>query len=186
MDSTTVIASAKVQFVKAIDHMKAEFSKLQVGRASAGLVDGIMIDMYGSHQALKAVANVSVPDAKTLQIQPWDKGALHAIEKAITDAGLGLNPVNTGLAIMINMPPMTEERRLEVVKRVKTLAEEAKISVRNARQEAHTAFKQLKDDGEMTEDDIRGSEKQLQESVDDTNNQIEESAKTKEHGVMTV
>jgi ribosome recycling factor len=186
MDSNTAIDSAKEQFQKALLHMKDEFSKLQVGRASAGLVDGLMVDMYGSAQPLKAVANISVPDAKTLQIQPWDKSALHAIEKAVVDAGLGLNPVNTGLAIMINMPPMTEERRLEVVKRVKALAEEARISVRNARQDAHNAFKQMKDNNEMTEDDVHGADKKLQEVVDSSNNEIDEAAKTKEQGVMTV
>ncbi|MBT3864423.1 ribosome recycling factor [Candidatus Peregrinibacteria bacterium] len=180
------INKAKVAFGGAVEHMKSEFSKLQVGRAHAGLLENLMVEMYGSLQPLKAVANISVPDAKTLQVQPWDKAGLHPIEKAITDSGLGLNPVNTGLAIMINMPPMTEERRADVVKHVKGLAEDARISVRTARQDAHNAFKQMKDNNEMTEDDVRSADKQLQESVDASNKQIDEAAKAKEQAVMTV
>jgi len=178
--------ASKVGFQKALDHMKSEFSKLQIGRASSGLVDNLNVDMYGSSQPLKAVASISVPDATTLQIQPWDKGALRAIEKAIVDSNTGLNPVNTGVAIMINMPPMTEERRAEVAKQVRVLSEDAKIAIRNTRQEAIAEFKKMKDSNEMTEDDLRSSEKKLQESVDSFNKLVEESSKSKEHDIMTV
>lgn len=186
MDMEGSINKAKEQFAQAVAHLKSEFSKLQIGRAHTGLVESIMVDMYGTMQPLKALANVAVPEPKTLMIQPWDRGALHAIEKAITESGLGLNPVNNGVAVIINMPPMTEERRAEVAKIVKSLAEEAKIAVRTARQDAHNAFKQMKEAGDMTEDDVFGAEKRLQTTVDEANSQIEALAASKEKDIMTI
>jgi ribosome recycling factor len=180
------LTTARNDFQKALVRMKEEFSKLQVGRANAGLVEGIMVDMYGTSQPLKAVANVSVPDSKTLSIQPWDRSALGAIEKAVVTANLGLNPSNNGLAVIISIPPLTEERRAEVAKKVRGLAEDAKISVRNARQDALNALKKMKDDKTIAEDDYFSAEKKLQEAVDEINKQIDEVAGEKEKGVMTV
>ena len=180
------INKAKEQFAAALTHLKSEFSKLQIGRAHAGLVEGIMVEMYGAVQPLKAIANIAIPEPKTIMIQPWDRGGLHAIEKAITDSGLGLNPINNGVAIIINMPPMTEERRADVAKIVKTLAEEARIVIRTSRQDAHTAFKQMKDANQMTEDDVFGAEKRLQVLVDSANNDIDSAAKSKEQDIMTI
>ncbi len=180
------IQTAKSGFQAAVERMKDEFKKLQVGRASAALVEGIMVEMYGSHQPLKAVANISIPDPKTISIQPWDKSALAAVEKAIVAANLGLNPMNNGNSVMINMPPLTEERRSEVAKRVRELAEDAKISVRTARQDAINAMKRAKDDKQITEDDVFSGEKKLQEAVDESNKQIEEASKSKEQSIMTL
>lgn len=180
------IQTAKNSFQAAVERMKEAFKKLQVGRASAALVDGVMVEMYGAHQPLKAVANISIPDPKTISIQPWDKSALGAIEKGILAANLGLNPMNNGVSVLINMPPLTEERRVEVAKRVRELAEEAKISVRNARQDAVNAMKRAKDEKQITEDDFFGGEKKLQEAVDESNKQIEEAAKEKEQDIMKV
>lgn len=178
--------TAKDNFQKALQHMQEEFKKLQVGRASPALVDGLMVEMYGTHQPLKALANVSIPDPKTLSIQPWDRNALVPIEKAISNSGLGLNPINNGLAIILNMPPMTEERRAEVVKRVKTLAEEARIAVRTSRQDAMVHIKKLKETSEITEDDLFSAEKEMQTHVDAANKQIDDSFKAKEQDIMTI
>ncbi|MFH1533822.1 MAG: ribosome recycling factor [Nitrospirota bacterium] len=181
-----VISKARAEFDKAIAHLKEEFARLQVGRANASLVENIPVDVYGSSQPVKAVANVSIPDAKTIQIQPWDKSTLVPIEKAIVGIGTGLNPVNDGICVRINIPPLTEERRTDLTKHVKKLAEDARISVRTARQDAHNSFKQLKADGKMTEDDLYSSDKDLQKVVDEANSKIDETTDAKEKDVMTV
>jgi len=180
------IQTAKSGFQAAVERMKDEFKKLQVGRASAALVEGVMVDVYGAQQPMKAVASISIPDPKTISIQPWDKNVLASVEKAIVAANLGLNPMNNGNSVLINMPPMTEERRTDVAKKVRELSEAAKISVRNVRQDAINAMKKAKDDKQITEDDVFSGEKKLQDSVDEANKQIEESAKTKEQDIMTV
>lgn len=173
-------------FEKAFTHMKEEFAKLQIGRASAALVEGINVESYGSMQALKAVASISIPDAKTINIQPWDRGQLHSIEDAIRKADIGINPTNNGIMVILNVPPLTEERRSLLAKNVGKLSEEAKIAVRNSRQSLHNKFKSLKEAKEMTEDDQRLGEKLLQERVDEFNKMIEEAAKQKEQDIMTV
>jgi ribosome recycling factor len=180
------MSTAKTAFQAAIERMDGSFKRLQVGRASANLVDGVLVDMYGTQQPLKAVANVSIPDPKTISIQPWDKNALGPVEKAIVAANLGLNPMNNGNSILINMPPMTEERRVEVAKRVRELSEEAKISVRNARQDALNAMKRAKDNKEIAEDEYFGAEKKLQEAVDEANKKIDEDARAKEQDIMKI
>ncbi len=186
MSTDPFIQAAASEFEKAFSHMNQEFSRLQVGRANPSLVEHLQVESYGAQQPLKNVANISVPDPKTLQIQPWDKSILGTIEKAIQAAGLGLNPVNNGTAVLINIPPLTEERRKEIVKIVHHLAEEARISIRNARQTAHSKFKQMAQDKQITEDDAISAEKRLQEKVDDYNKQVAEAAKAKEEAVMTV
>lgn len=186
MSVEQALSDMEKEFGKVVQHLKEEFSRLQVGRASPGLVEHVMVDVYGSVQPLKAVAGVNIPDAKTIQIQPWDRGSLGAIEKAITQADLGLNPVNDGVCIRINIPPLTEERRVQLTKTVRKLAEESKISVRNARQDAHNHFKKLKADNLLTEDDSRGADKHLQDKVDKVNKEIDELTKAKEQDVMTI
>ncbi|MBU1019460.1 MAG: ribosome recycling factor [Patescibacteria group bacterium] len=180
------IDQAKQEFEKALLHLKEEYGKLQAGRANPSMVEGLNVDAYGSSQPVKAVATVTIPDPKTLQIQPWDKSMIAAIEKAIRESGLGLNPVNNGISVMLNIPPLTEERRTDLVKVVKKLSEEAKISIRNARQTAHTRFKEAEGAGEMTEDDKYGSEKKLQEVVDDYNGKVDEMERAKSESIMTV
>ncbi|MBT3705093.1 ribosome recycling factor [Candidatus Peregrinibacteria bacterium] len=180
------IQTAKSGFQAAVERMGEEFKKLQIGRASAALVEGVMVEVYGAQQPLKAVASISIPDPKTISIQPWDKGVLGSVEKAIVAANLGLNPMNNGNSVMITMPPLTEERRGEVAKRVRELSEDAKISIRNVRQDAINAMKKAKDDKQITEDDVFSGEKKLQEAVDESNKQIEETAKSKEQSIMTL
>ena len=186
MSTDPFIQAAVSDFEKALNHMNDEFSRLQIGRANPSLIEHISVEAYGSQQPLKNMANISVPDPKTLHIQPWDKSVMRDIEKAIQTAGLGLNPVNNGVAILLTIPPLTEERRKDIVKIVHQLAEEARISIRNARQTAHSTFKQMSQNKEITEDDATGAEKRLQEKVDDYNKQVAEAAKTKEEAVMTV
>ncbi len=181
-----VIQKAVSEFDKVIQHLQEEYKRLQVGRANASLVENIPVDVYGATQPIKAVANISIPDPRTIQIQPWDKHMLAPIEKAIVGIGTGLNPVNDGNCVRINIPPLTEERRTELTKHVKKLAEDARISVRNARQDAHNQFKKMKADGEMTEDDLHMMDKKLQEKVDDANKKIDEHSEMKEKDVMTV
>ena len=168
---------------KTVEHLKIEYAKLQTGRASASLVEGIMIDAYGHKQPLKAVSGISIQDARTIVIQPWDKGVMQQVEAAIRDADIGVNPVNDGVAIRINLPPMTEERRIQIVKIVKELAEEARISVRQQRQEFHSNSKR---DEDRSEDEHRDFEAALQKEVDKTNKEMEEIAKGKEEDIMKV
>ncbi len=180
------IDDAASQMKKAIDHLKDEFSKLQVGRATPALVEDVKVDAYGSLQSLKAVASVSVPDAKTIQIQPWDRSLLGAIEKGIQIANIGLTPNNDGIYIRINIPPLTEERRKDLVKVVSRYAEEAKIAIRNTRQEANNSFNAMKKNSEMTEDELHAGIKVIQDHVDRSNREIEEMSKKKEQDIMTV
>lgn len=184
--SQDVLQLAEQDFAKTVSHLKEEFGKLQIGRASSGLVEGLVIEAYGAKQQIKAVASVSVPDARTVQIQPWDKSMLAAIEKAVRESDLNLNPTNNGLAVILSIPPLTEDRRKDLVKVVSRLAEEAKISIRNSRHDAMAKFKQMEHAGDMTEDDRVGSEKKLQERVDKVNKEVEDLAKAKEEAIMTV
>lgn len=186
MNIDQAIATAVAEFTKAMDHLKNEFARLQVGRANSSLVEDVPVEVYGSHQPIKAVANISIPEPRSIVIQPWDKGNLVAIEKAIVGIGTGLNPVNDGVIIRINIPPLTEERRMQLTKKVKEFAETAKISIRTARQDAHNEFKKLKTNNEITEDDLHSAEKKLQGKVDEANTKIDEMAKAKEKEVMTV
>lgn len=178
----TAISSAVSEFEKSLSHLAQEFAGLQTGRASAGLVESIQVEVYGSNQPLKNIAQIATPDARTIQITPFDKNVIGTLEKAIQESDIGLNPNNNGNSILLNIPPMTEERRKDVVKVVHKKSEEAKISIRNAR---HHALDQIKKE-ELSEDETKRAEKELQQKVDQYNGKIEESAKKKEHEVMTV
>lgn len=167
---------------KILSHFQGELSKLQTGRASSALVEHMNIELYGSKQPMKNIASISLPDARSIQIQPWDKGALSAIEKAIQVSGLGINPVNNGISIILNLPMMTEERRKDLCKIVKKMGEDAKIAIRQARHEAMDAMKKA----ELPEDQLKGGEKKLQEHVDKSNKEIEETASKKEDEIMKI
>jgi len=177
-----MISEFKQSADKAIAHLEAEYAKLQAGRASAALVDNIMVDSYGSPAPLKTVANVSIPDAATIQIQPWDKSMLAVIEKAIQEENLGINPVNNGIVIILNIPAPTEERRRDLVKSAKTLAEECRITVRQARGNANDQIK----NADLPEDQQRDQESELQEAVHSANKRIDDIFKSKETDIMTV
>lgn len=182
----SIFQTAAQDFEKSLHHLQEEFSRLQVGRANPSLVEHIMVEAYGGQQPIKNLASINVPEARSLSIQPWDKSVLADIEKAISASGLGLNPINNGSALLINIPSLTEERRKELAKIVHTLAEEARISIRGARQNAHSKFKSLQQEKKITEDEATGAEKKLQEKVDEVNKKVADLAKAKEEAVMTV
>lgn len=166
---------------KAIAHLKGNYSKLQTGRAHAGLVDHIIVDAYGQKQELRAVAGVMVPDAKMIVVQPWDRSILGAIEKALQQSNLGASPVNDGVVLRMTLPSMTQERRTQLTKIVHTEAEEARIAIRKLRQTAHDIIKAEKDE------DVRETLlEELQKAVDAANGSIGELAKKKEEDMMTI
>lgn len=166
---------------KIIQFLQIEFSKLQTGRANAAMVEHIDVDAYGQRMQMKAVASISIGDAKSIVIQPWDRGVLQSIEKAIQQSDIGINPVNDGTSIRLNLPPMTEERRMQLVKIVQKLSEEARITLRQARQKAHDAIKQ--DPNETLRNSLQN---ELQKEVDKANEKIDELRKKKEEEVMKV
>lgn len=164
-----------------LQHLQGEFSKLQTGRANAALVEHVEVEAYGQRQPLKNVAGISVSDARTIVVQPWDRTVMQAVEKALQLANLGASPVNDGTVIRLNLPQMTEERRISLKKVVSTLAEESRISVRKHRQEAHDLIKAEKD-----EDVKETLLEQLQKVTDDANAKIADAAKRKEEELMKI
>lgn len=171
---------------KALHHLDIEFSKLQLGRANPSLVEGILVEQYGAIGPIKNCASVNVLDNQTLSIQPWDRSLVHALAKAITESGLWLNPQSMADSVMIRIPALTEERRKDAAKIAKKMAEDAKVWVRNVRQDILKEIKKGEDDGELSEDDVASYEKDLQKMVDDTNKQIDEMTKKKEADIMKV
>ncbi len=174
------------QFEKALEHFRQELSSLRTGRANAGMVEGVTIDVYGAKTPLMHVASISVPDAKTIAIQPWDKSNIGLIEKAIQASNIGLNPVNDGVLIRLSVPPMTEERRKEMVKVIGQLSEHARVGVRSAREEIMKDIKRQEDENLMTSDDVVDAKADLQTVVDSYNEKIKEIAAAKEKEVMTI
>lgn len=181
-----MLETAKQWIHKAINHLESEYSKLQMGRANPALVEDILVDSYGAMQQLKNTATVGLLDSQTLSIKPWDKSTLHAIAKAISESGLGLNPQSMSDSVMIKVPPMTEERRKDIAKIAKKLAEEAKVSVRNVRADAMKTVKKAEDDKDISEDQKKDYETDLQKSIDDANKSIDEHFKNKEIDIMKV
>jgi ribosome recycling factor len=181
-----VISNAKTKMEKAIGAYTRELSSIRAGRANASLLDRISIDYYGSPTPVNQVAGISVPEARLLVIQPYDKTVLGEIEKAILKSDLGLNPSNDGSIIRIAIPALTEERRKELVKVVKKEAEEAKIAVRNVRRDANDDLKKLEKSGEITEDDLRGYADDIQKMTDGNITKIDEITKDKEKEILEV
>jgi len=181
-----MLDKAKKGIEKAMSHLESEFWKLQLGRANGAIVEDIMIEQYGNMQPIKNSASINILDSQTLSIAPWDKDLIHIIAKAITDAWTGLNPQTMADSVMIKIPTMTEERRRDMVKIVKKMAEEAKVSVRNARWDSHKMIKNALADKEISEDQAKAYEGELQDMINDANKKIDEAAKRKEEDVMKV
>jgi len=179
------LADAKVGMEKAIAHTDAEFLTIRAGKASPAMLDSIMVDYYGSPTPLPQVGSVSSPDPRTLTIQPWEKSLLSPIERAIMEANLGFNPQNDGTIIRINVPPLTEERRRDLVKRVKAEAENGKISIRNIRKDTNEKIKKLKSEG-VSDDEIKTGEAEVQKLTDAAILRIDKLAEVKEKDIMTV
>ena len=181
-----MLQKAKDWIEKTIKHLDTEFGKLQLGRANPSLIEWIMVEQYGSFQPIKNMASVSNLDSQTLTIIPWDKSALHTIAKGITESGMWLNPQSMADSIMIKIPIMTEERRIEITKIAKRLAEDGKIWVRNARADAVKIIKKAEDDKEISEDQAKDYMNDLQKLIDEANKKIEEHLKHKEADIMKV
>lgn len=161
-----IITDGKKRMEGALASLQREFSKLRTGRASTALVDNLEVDYYGTATPLNQIASISVPDSRTITIQPWDKGAFSAVEKGIQKSDLGLNPVNDGKIIRISIPPLTEERRKDLVKVAKKYTEEAKVAVRNVRRDCNDGLKKQLKDKEITEDDSRRLQDEIQKATD--------------------
>lgn len=184
--SDSVIREAKEKMDKAVRSFRRQLATVRAGRANPALLDKVQVDYYGSITPLNQLANISAPEARLLVIQPYDKSVIADIEKAILKADLGLSPSNDGDVIRIAIPPLTEERRRELVKIVKKYAEEAKVAVRNARREANDALKKEEKNGEITEDEHRREADEVQKLTDGAVAQIDDIAKDKEQEVMEV
>ncbi|MBI5218522.1 MAG: ribosome recycling factor [Bacteroidia bacterium] len=169
----------------ALVHLDNELVKIRAGKANPHMLDGITVDYYGVMSPLSQVSNISTPDARTIFIQPWDKSIIEPIEKAIQKANLGFNPVNNGEVIRIAVPPLTEERRKQLVKQVKTEGEAAKVSIRNVRRDTNEELKTLKKEG-IPEDEIKKGEEEVQKLTDGFIKKVDELLEKKEKEIMTV
>ena len=181
-----VLEEAAERMTKAVSHSKHEFSTVRTGRASAALIEKLTVDYYGSEVPLQQLAGFSVPEARLLVVNPFDKGSLNAIEKAIRNSDLGLNPSNDGVVIRLSFPPLTEERRKEFVKKVKDMAEHGKVAVRNARRDARRELDALARDGEAGEDDVVRAEKELDRITHANEAEIERALDHKEAELLEV
>ena len=174
------------KMLKTIEHVKADFASVRAGRANAGVLDRIMVEYYGTPTPLNQVAAIASPDPRTLTIQPWDGTLLRAIEKAIQTSDLGINPQNDGRIIRPAFPQLTEERRKELTKQVHKYGEDGKVAIRNIRREAMDAFKKSEKKGEITEDDLKKLEKDLQDLTDKQCKALDDLTAKKEKELMAV
>ena len=177
-----IMKEAEDKMQKAIDNTKEKFTNVRAGRANPNMLDGVMVEYYGTPTPLKSLANISVPEARQLSIKPFDRSCLGAIEKAIFEANLGVTPNNNGEVVFIVIPPLTEDRRKELVKQVKGLGEEAKIALRNIRQDANKALENL----ELPEDEEKRGNERVQELINEYNKIVDEKLKEKEKDLMTI
>jgi ribosome recycling factor len=186
MSLPDVKKNAQERMAKSIETLRANLGKVRTGRAHTGILDSIQVDYYGSPTALTQVANVTLIDARTIGVQPWEKKMLNTIEKAIRDSDLGLNPSSQGDMIRVPTPPLTEERRKEMVKLVKNEAEDSKIAVRNIRRDANESLKKLVKDKACSEDDERRASEEIQKLTDKFVIDIDKMVAEKEKEVLTV
>lgn len=182
MDSEMIILDVTEKLDKTLENLEKRFATVRAGRANPSSLDGIVVEYYGSMTPLKQLATISVPEARQLLIKPFDKSCLSAIEKAIFNSNLGYTPGNDGETIRIVIPELTEERRKELVKQVKALAEEGKVSIRNIRHDALEDVKKC----ELPEDEEKGMEKDIQDLINEYNKKVEEKLKEKEQELLTV
>ncbi|MFP9118886.1 ribosome recycling factor [Flavobacterium sp. RNTU_13] len=180
-----ILDSTKESMENTIAHLEKEFLNIRAGKASPAMLGGVRVDYYGAATPLSQVANINTPDARTLTITPWERNLIKDIEKAILIANIGFNPMNNGESIIINVPPLTEERRRDLVKQAKSEAEDAKIGIRNSRKDANTDIKKLEKDG-MSEDVCKGAEESVQELTNAFIKKIDELLVAKEAEIMKV
>tara|TARA_R110002051_G_scaffold186206_1_gene255529 strand:+ start:4632 stop:5186 length:555 start_codon:yes stop_codon:yes gene_type:complete len=177
-----VLDSTKEGMDAAIAHLEREFLKIRAGKASPAMLSSVLVDYYGSQTPLSQVANINTPDGRTISVQPWEKGMLQEIEKAIMNANLGFNPMNNGDLIIINVPPLTEERRIQLTKQAKAEAEHAKVGVRSARQDANKEIKDL----DISEDLQKNATADIQDLTDGFTKKIDDFLSKKEAEIMKV
>lgn len=181
-----IVDSKKTDMDGAIEHFNQEMGKIRTGRANSALVEGLMVDYYGNKTPLKQIASINIPEARLIVIQPWDKDSLVSIESALRESDLGFNPSNDGQVIRINIPQLTEERRKELVKALNQRSEDAKIAIRNIREEAWKEIQEEEKAGKMSEDDKFSGKDYLQKIVDEYNKKIEEARNKKEEEILTI
>ena len=177
-----ILDATKESMDQAITHLEKEFVKIRAGKASPSMLSSVMVEYYGSQTPLSQVSNINTPDGRTISVQPWEKSLLQEIETAIMNANLGFNPMNNGEMVIINVPPLTEERRVQLVKQAKAEAEDAKVGVRNARQEAKKEIKEL----DISEDLESNVELDIQELTDNYTKKIDNFLENKEAEIMKV
>ena len=171
---------------KSIDSVAADFASVRAGRANAAVLDRIMVDYYGSPTPIQQIASIGSPDPRSLVITPWDATAVKAIEKAIQESDLGINPANDGKSLRLLFPQLTEERRKELVKQIRKYAEGGKVAIRNIRRDAMEAFKKKEKSSEITEDDLKQAEKDMQKLTDDSCKKLDDLLAKKEKELMAV
>jgi len=184
-DINQILTDTEATMTKAIGHLESELTRIRAGKATPSMLDGIMVDYYGNPTQLSQVANISVLDARTISIQPWEKSMLQPIEKGIMAANIGITPQNDGVNIRLFLPPLTEERRKELVKKCSGEGENAKISIRNIRRDAIEQIKKLQKDG-VSEDECKSAEITVQETTDKFISLVDKHLVSKEKEIMSV
>ena len=182
----TVFAMAEEKMGKTLSALNNEFSAIRAGRANASVLDKVKVDYYGTPTPINQMAAISVAEARILTIQPWDTSTLHAIEKAIQASEIGINPQNDGSIIRLVFPPLTEDRRKEIVKDIKKKAEDAKVAIRSIRRDNIDKLKKMQKNSEITEDDLKFAEKKLQDITDKYIKEIDKAAEAKEKDIMEI
>jgi ribosome recycling factor len=184
-DTSTIIAGSEEQMKKAINHLEAELVKIRAGKANPQMLEGIVVDYYGSPMPVNQIANISVMDARTLSIQPWEKNMLQPIERAIIGANIGVTPQNDGSLIRLSLPPLTEERRKELVKKCQAEGEHSKVAIRSIRRDSIEAIKKLQKNG-LSEDAAKDAEADVQQVTDRFISAVEKHLGSKEKEIMSV
>lgn len=180
-----IFEMTKEHMDKSIEHLDTELMRIRAGKANVHILDGIMVDYYGTPTPLSQVSNISTPDAKTIVIQPWEKTMINPIEKALMNSNVGITPANNGEIIRLAIPQLTEERRRDLVKQVKSEGENARISIRNSRRDANDEYKQMQKDG-LSEDEAKSGEDTIQKLTDEYTEKVDQVVNAKEEDIMTI
>jgi ribosome recycling factor len=185
-DNATILADCERRMARTVEVLQQDFAGIRTGRATPQLLDKVQVEAWGAAQPVQSVASINIPEPRLVVIQPWDKSLIPAIEKAIQKSDLGLTPNNDGSVIRLALPPLTEQRRLELARQVRKRAEEAKVAVRNVRRDADSELKKLEKDGKLTQDDLRRSTERVQKLTDQAIKHVDDAADRKEKEVKEV
>jgi len=180
-----VFEMTKERMEKSLEHLDNELVRIRAGKANVHILDGVMVDYYGTETPLNQVSNISTPDAKTILVQPWEKTMIDPIEKALMNSNVGITPSNNGDAIRLSIPPLTEERRKDLFKQVKNEGEHARVSLRNSRRDANDEYRQMQKDG-LSEDETKTAEDRIQKLTDEFTEKVEKIVEAKESEIMTI